>query len=202
MKKALFVLAVWIVGTTSLFAQHSEFSVIFGGSARSVDDGDGPADPNAADLDDSFSLSNSSFEFAYGVELEPGTMFRIKAGRIETPVRVALGSISDPEAQFYYDTEGEVQHIDAVIDYRFSEPLGTAGIFGGVAMYRQIGERSGPIPENTDLSEVDYGFLFGFNADFPLSRRYGVILEATHHWTNLTLDPKFLTVSGGLRIRF
>ncbi len=38
--------------------------------------------------------------------------------------------------------------------------------------------------------------------DFPLSRRYGVVVEGTYHWVNYHYRPRYLTLTGGLRITF
>lgn len=201
MIKPAFVLAV-LLGAAPLAAQSTEFGVIYGGSSRSVDDGDGPFTPEGRSFDDNFSFSRSSVEFFYGVDLDEGTMFRIKAGKIDTPVRLALSLPEAPDEELGYDVEGEVQHIDAVIDYRFDESFGSTGLFAGIGLYRSVGRRDDIVPEGTDMTEMDYGFLAGVNAEFPLSRRYSVMLEATHHWTKLSFNPRFLTVGGGLRIAF
>ena len=198
MIRPAFVLAV-LLGAAPLAAQSTEFGVIYGGSSRSVDDGDGSG---GRSFDDNFSFSRSSVEFFYGVELDEGTMFRIRAGKIETPVRLALSLPDTPDGELGYDVDGEVQHIDAVVDYRFDESFGSTGLFAGVGLYRSVGRRDEIVPEGTDMTEVDYGFLAGVNAEFPLSRRYSVMLEATHHWTKLSFSPRFLTVGGGLRIAF
>ena len=91
------------------------------------------------------------------------------------------------------DAMGDVEHISGDIEYRFSEFYGTTGLFAGVGMYRAEAEGE---------TETDYGFNAGVTGDFPISRRYGVILDATYHWTNLEFRPKYLTVGAGLRVRF
>ena len=189
MKKTSIVLAVLVFGTLPLAAQSTEFGVIYGGSARSTDD----SPVIGESLDDDFSLSSSAIDFYYGVELDPGTMFKVRVGRIETPV--GLTSVEGERS----DVEGQVEHLDAIIEYRFSEPFGSAGLFGGIGLYRQTGT---PTPGASEISETDYGFLVGVTADFPLSRRYGVVLDATHHWTKLPFKPRYLTAGAGLRIRF
>lgn len=189
MKKTLMLLAVLVVGTLPLAAQSTEFGVIFGGSARSTDD----SPVLGESLDDDFSLSSSAIDFYYGVALDPGTIFKMRVGRIETPV--GLTGVDGARS----DVEGEVEHLDAVIEYRFSEPFGSAGLFGGIGLYRQTGT---PAAGESEISETDYGFLAGITADFPLSRRYGIVLDATHHWTKLPFKPRYLTAGAGLRIRF
>ncbi len=197
MKTAVVFLAVLTAGALPATAQSTEFGVIFGGSARSVERSDGDLN-----LPGDFSFSRSAVDFYYATELEPGTLFKIKVGRIETPVGLETPFDGDPALVVRTDVQGHVEHIDALAEYRFSEPFGSAGIFGGLGLYRQVGQREAAIPDTSETTNMDYGFILGVNADFPLTRRYGVILDATHHWTRLPFRPRFLTVGAGLRVRF
>jgi len=95
---------------------------------------------------------------------------------------------------FRRDVEGEVQHLEANVEYRFSEPYGTTGLFAGVGFYRQTAPDSD--------ATVNYGVNGGVNADFPLNRRYGIVLEGTYHWTNSHFQSRFMTVGAGLRVSF
>jgi hypothetical protein len=166
------------------FAQSTEFGFIFGGSRRFIRERDRSPDVNY-DLS-GFEFSNSSIDVYYGVEVDPGTMFILKAGRIEGPV-----AYRSPEPA---DVEGELQHVEGVVQYSFSEAFGSTGLFAGVGLYRQ---------EAPDFpNETSWGLSAGVNADFPLSRRYGVILDATYHWTHMDVRQRFLTVGAGLRIAF
>ena len=125
--------------------------------------------------------------------MDEDVFLKLKAGRIETQVAEAY-SVAGEDGTFRRDAEGEVQHADAVIEYRFAEPYGKTAIFGGVGLYRQSGDGI--------ASSNNFGWSAGINTDFPLSRRYGVILEAAYHWTNAEFHPRYLTVGGGLRIGF
>ena len=192
MRRTAFLLAFFIIGTTPLAAQSNEFGVLFGGSKRSIDKGD-PA-PNSVLIDEGFTFENQSIELFYGFELDPGTMFKIKAGRIETPVAIKEQAPSGPDlVDVRRDVDGEVQHIEGIVEYRFSEIFGGTGLFAGIGAYRHEAENT---------STVDYGFTAGVNADFPLTRRYGIIVEGAYHWTKGDFEPRYLTVSGGLRIAF
>ena len=42
----------------------------------------------------------------------------------------------------------------------------------------------------------------GVNADFPFSRRYGLIAEGTYHWLHTKVRQRFVTLTAGLRISF
>jgi hypothetical protein len=179
-----------------MFAQSSEFGIIVGGSSRTADEA---IKADGAFLNDEFSLSNSAVDLFYAIQVEPGTYFKIKAGRIETPVAVDVTPEPAEGEQpardrIRRDVEGEVQHIEGNVEYRFSEPFGTTGLFAGVGFYRHSGE-------NIETSS-NYGFNVGANGDFPLTRRYGVIVEATYHWTRADFRPRYLTAGVGLRVSF
>jgi hypothetical protein len=192
MKRTAFLLTFLLLGTPSLFAQSSEFGVLIGGSKRVIEDG--TAATGSTLINEGFTFSNQSIEVFYGIELDPGTMFKIKAGRIEGPIGIRQQEIRGPgTVDVRRDVQGEVQHIEGVVEYRFSEIFGATGIFGGVGAYRH---------EAGDTSTTDYGWTAGVNGDFPMTRRYGVIVEAAYHWTKQDFDPNYLTLSAGLRIAF
>lgn len=188
MKKLLLTLGFLLLGAAPAFAQSSEFGVLFGGSRRFIDSA--PAASGTTLTDEGFSFSNSVVDLYYGVEVDPGTRFRLKVGRIETPVAFAE---REGATRVRRDVRnGEVQHVEGLVDYRFSEAFGSTGLFGGVGLYRQQAEGFS--------STTSYGFTGGINADFPLSRRYGVITEVSYHWTRQDFRPRYLTVTAGLRI--
>lgn len=193
MKKAAFLLAFSLLVTGSLAAQTTEFGVVFGGSKRVLKNGE-PA-LGAVLTNPGFKFSNSTIDLYYAVEVDPSTLFRIQVGRIEGPV--AFKELEQSGANtiaLRRDAEGEVQHAEGVIEYRFSEPFGSTGLFAGVGMYRTTADGFN--------SSTTYGFPIGLTADFPLSRRYGVIVGATYHFVNSDFRPRYLTAGAGLRIGF
>jgi len=179
MKKAALLL-VLVTLAVPAFAQNSQLGILLGGSKRFFATKDNVQSDN-------WKLSNSVREVWYGYSLEPDTMLKIKVGEITAP-------LGDADADTPNVQKGRIEHLDLAIDYRFSETFGTTGIFAGAGLYKQ---RSGGTPDEG----TDYGFSFGANADFPLSRRYGVIVEGTYHWVNYSYKPRFLTLTGGLRIK-
>lgn len=179
------MLALTLAGALPAAAQSTEFGVLLGGSSRASVKGTKTAGDG---VDEGFSFSNNSVDIYYSRQLEPDTNFKIKAGRIQGAV-----AFPDDASGGRLDVDGELQHIDGLIEYRFSEIFGSTGLFAGVGLYRAQGG---------NRSETDYGFSGGVNADFPLSRNYGVIVEGTYHVTNLEYRPRYVTVSGGLRFSF
>jgi len=179
MKKAALLL-VLMTFAVPLFAQNSQIGVLIGGSKRFFATKDNVQSDN-------WKLSNSVREIWYGFSLEPDTMLKVKVGEITAPIGDARAETPDVK-------KGRIEHLDLLVDYRFSEPFGTTGLFAGAGLYKQ---RSGGTPNEG----TDYGFSAGVNGDFPLSRRYGVIIEGTYHWVNYSYKPRFLTLTGGLRIK-
>jgi hypothetical protein len=179
MKKAALLL-MFLTLTVSAFAQTSQIGFNLGGSKRFFATKDNVQSDN-------WKISNSVREIWYGFNIEPDTMLKIKAGEITAPLGDA--DVATPNV-----VKGRIEHLDLLVDYRFSEPFGTTGLFAGAGLYRQ---RSGGTPNEG----TDYGFSFGANGDFPLSRRYGVVIEGAYHWVNYSYKPRFLTLTGGLRIK-
>lgn len=192
MKRAVLAAAVALIAlplaaqTAPLSNTMSQFGILFGGSKRM---NDLPGTQGRSDIKD-FSFGNSVKEIYIGTRMEPDTMFRIKAGEIDVPVLVDDGTGTGNFAK----VKGKIDHVDALIDYRFSESFGTTGIFGGLGMYRATAQG---IADDTNA-----GLSFGVNADLPLSNRYGIIVEGTYHYLHLNPRQRFITATGGLRISF
>lgn len=196
MKKPLFLLVLTLFCAIPAAAQSSEFGITLGGSSRTVDDAVNEND--VPFLDDELSLSRSAVDLFWGLQIEEGTWLKIKAGRIQTPVAVDVSPVQNPRPpanqRIRRDVEGEVQHIEANAEYRFSEPFGTTALFAGVGLYRHSGEGV--------ETESNWGWNAGVNADFPITRRYGLLIEGTYHWTRADFRPRYLTIGGGLRVSF
>jgi hypothetical protein len=195
MKRTFFLIALTVLGALPAMAQTNELGVLIGGSRRFVDAA--KREPGVEFRDSTFSLSNNSFDIFWAVRIEEDGYLKFRAGRIETDLGVAyeLPTGTDGKNETYRrDTSGEVQHVTANIEYRFSEPWGSTGLVGGLGFYRLS-------PEDED-SETSFGFNAGVTADFPLSRRYGVLLDATYHFAGGELQQRFLTASAGLRVSF
>jgi hypothetical protein len=192
MNKTALALILLTLAALPAVAQSSEFGVMFGGINRraSGKDQEGQDPPTVNPLPDSdWKLHGSVREIYYSVQLEPGTRFRIKAGTADTATTFLVG---DPKVRTNF-TDGRLEHVEGVVDYRFAEAFGSTGLFGGVGLYRQKGG---------DNEESSYGVSFGVNADFPLSPRYGIVVEGTYHWTHFDASPRYITATAGLRLKF
>lgn len=176
-------LLVALLLTVSAAGQTAQFGFLVGGAKRLNE----VAGTQGEGGIDEFKFSHSVKEAYYRTELDEGNYFRIKGGQIDLPL--IFDQSGTPTA-----VKGKIQHIDALVDYRFSEAFGSTGLFAGAGMYRQ--SASG------HEDDTNVGLSGGFNADFPLSRRYGIIAEATYHWVRTEQRQRFITLTGGLRISF
>jgi hypothetical protein len=193
MKKALYLVLLLAVPALPSFAQttFSEFGITLGGTRRTASNDELP--DNAPSVDGGFSFENSSVEIYYGVEIEPGSMFKLKAGRMEAPVSFQEQNADGDLEQVVYN-DGTVENVSGVVEYRFSEAFGSTSLFGGVGLYRHSADGA--------RSSTNYGFSGGVNADFPLSRRYGIKVEGTYHWVSHEYRPRYITLGAGLRVSF
>jgi len=201
MRKSGFALAFLLLLAMPAMAQESEFGLLIGGSKRLISRSD---QAQGLGISDSFKFSNSVREVYYAVQLEPGTFFRIKGGQIDGPVAFQYTPVAGGKARTDVP-KGHIEHIDALIDYRFSEPFGSTGLFAGAGLYRQratLADLAVPVLQRGDQTETNYGLSGGVNGDFPITRRTGFIAELAYHWINYNYKVRYLTLSGGLRFQF
>ena len=200
MRKTAFLLAFLLVSTMPALAQTSEVGIEIGGSKRLISRTD---QARGLGISDNFKFSNSVREAFYAVQLDPGTFFKIKGGQIEGPVAFQYTSGT---AKARTDVpKGTIEHIDGLIDYRFSEPFGSTGLYAGVGLYRQratLTDTAIPALQRGNQTETNYGLQGGVNTDFPITRRAGFIAELAYHWINYNYKVRYLTLSGGLRFQF
>jgi len=171
--KNAFLLSLFLFTAPSLLAQSSGFGFLIGGAQ--------PADNGI-----SFRFRESVREVFYETEIDPGTLFKIKAGQTD------LERDLDPGAP-NLERDGRLDYIDGLIEYRFYESFGSTGLFAGPGIFRR---RFG------NEEETNYGLAAGVNALFPVTRRFGLIAEVTYRWGNFETDRAIVTATGGLRISF
>lgn len=185
MKKTAFLLAVLLAAALPAAAQTSEIGILFGGSkAMKSGAGDGP-------------FEHGNRQIYYGMQIEPGTFIKVNLGKFDTRVAFDTGVVDPTNTGhhlFDVDEDGYIEHADLIVEYRFSEAWGSSGLFAGAGMYRQHG---------LDREESDWGYQFGVDGIFPLSRRYAVVGEAAYHFVNFySPRPRYVTAGVGLRMTF
>ena len=202
MMKTAFALALFAFSAMPAAAQTSEIGFLLGGTKRLISHSD---QAKGLGISDSFKFSNSDREIYYGIQLDPGTWFKVKAAQIEGPLAFQYNTTGSGGKARTDIKKGKIEHVDAVIDYRFSEAFGATGLFAGVGLYRQRGSLTDaaiPADQRGTQTETNYGFLGGVNGDFPITRRTGFIVEATYHWIAYNYKVRYVTLGGGLRFSF
>src|SRR5438270_3688490 len=193
MKKTLILLGFSLVAAFPLLAQHNEIDVLAGGAKAMKTLAGGKSD-----------FQHGFEEISYGVSMEPDTTFKIKLGRMNAKTAFASSAKDDKGNNIVaagdVDPKGQVDYADAVIEYRFSEPFGSTGLFAGAGLYRQSGRNQ---VDHSNLQESDYGFVGGVNGLFPLTRNVGISVEAAYHWVHFyNPKPRYADIGVGLRFAF
>jgi hypothetical protein len=197
MKKTLILLGFSLVAALPVFAQHNEVDLLIGGAKAMKTLAGGKSD-----------FQHGFEEISYGVSMEQDTIFKIKLGRMNAKTAFASSEKDDKGNNVVLpgdvDPKGQIEYADAVIEYRFSEPFGSTGLFAGGGLYRQSGTSTSTArPSGTHLQESDYGFVGGVNGLFPITRNIGVSVEAAYHWVHFyNPKPRYATVGVGLRFAF
>jgi hypothetical protein len=193
MKKPACFLLFLLLAAPAFAQTGQQFGILFGGAKRLYSGRDKDKFPDLPN--DRFRLAHGVREIFYAVQIEPATMFKIQAGQWNSDVGVVQ---ADPPLK---PRSGHVEHVDGVVDYRFTEPFGTTGLFGGVGLYRwsaptaQAGESDIPAATN-------YGYVVGVNGEFPMTKRYAFMVEGAYHWVNMSSPVRYVTLTGGLRLGF
>ena len=211
-KPACFLL--FLLFAAPAFAQTGQqFGILLGGVKRlysgrdKLDATDNTAGVNENLPIDRFRLTSGAREVFYAVQIEPATLFKIQAGQWNSDVGIVqsgkdhkTGAVIG-DGQTHLPTSGTVQHVDGIVDYRFSEPFGSTGLFAGFGLYRW--SASGTSDAVHDVpTETNYGYVFGVNGEFPMTKRYAIMVEGAYHWINMSSPVRYVSVMGGLRVAF
>jgi hypothetical protein len=192
MKKTLILLGLSLVAAVPVFAQSNEIGLLVGIAKAMKTPGGGKSE-----------FKHGFEEISYGVAMEQDAIFKIKLGRMNAKTAFASSDKDDKGNNIVdpgdVDPDGQIEYADAVIEYRFSEPFGSTGLFAGTGLYRQSGRSA----TGSNLSESDYGFVGGVNGLFPISRNIGISAEAAYHWVHFyNPKPRYATIGVGLRLAF
>jgi hypothetical protein len=215
MKKPAVFLLFFLVAAPAFAQSGQQFGILIGGVKRLYSGHDKLATTsNSAGLTfedlpiDRYRLAHGTREIFYGVQIEPAVLFKIQAGEWDTDVGVVESGLdrhTDPPTKIG-DTsmprKGKIRHADAIIDYKFTEPFGTTGIFAGLGIYRWSADGPPPDQFHDVPTASNYGYTFGVNGEFPFTKRYAFMVEGAYHWINMSSPVRYVTLSGGLRIGF
>jgi hypothetical protein len=183
MKKTLILLSFLLLAALPAFAQNNEAGLLVGGAKALKTAAGGKSD-----------FQHGFEEISYGIEMDQGTWFKIKLGRMDAKTVFVSKDASGKQVVDVIDAKGQVEYADVTVEYRFSEPFGSTGLFAGTGLYRQSA---------SSRQESDYGFVGGVNGLFPISRSLGITAEAAYHWAHFySPKPRYGTLGVGLRFAF
>ena len=183
MKKTLILVSFLLVAALPALAQNNEVGLLVGGAKAMKTAAGGKSD-----------FQHGLEEISYGVELDQGTWFKIRLGRMDAKTAFVSKDAAGNQVVDVVDDKGQVEYADATVEYRFSESFGSTGLFAGTGLYRQSG---------ANRQESDYGFVGGVTGQFPLTRSLAVTAEAAYHWVHFySPKPRYASVGVGLRFAF
>jgi len=183
MKKTLILFSFLAVSAFPVLAQNNEVEILAGGAKAMKTAASGKSD-----------FQHGFEEISYGISIDQGTIFKIKLGRMDAKTAFVSKNAAGNQVIDVVDAKGQVEYADATVEYRFSEPFGSTGLFAGTGLYRQSGG---------NRQESDYGFMAGVNGLFPITRSLGIAAEGTYHWAHFySPKPRYATLGVGLRFAF
>ena len=183
MKKTLILLSFLLLAALPAFAQNNEVDLLVGGAKAMKTAAGGKSD-----------FQHGFEEISYGIEMDQGTWFKVKLGRMDAKTAFVSKDTDGNQVVDAVDANGQVEYADVVVEYRFSEPFGSTGLFAGTGLYRQSG---------ANRQESDYGFVGGVNGNFPITRSLGITAEAAYHWAHFySPKPRYASLGVGLRFSF
>lgn len=198
MKKTAFLLGFLLLGATSAFAQSQQFGFDFGGTHRLYSG----HEANGLDVPAGGWSPSHVKEVWYATAIEQDTLLKFKVGELDVPLRDIATTTTNNVTRLVSPVRGRIEHADVIVDYRFSEPFGSTGLFLGAGWYRERGLPAQINGANVS-AESDWGWNAGVNGDFPLNRRFGVMIEGTYHSiAGFTYKPRVITGTVGLRMSF
>lgn len=143
----------------------------------------GSLDANSGD-----GLGNGSFQISASMVTEPRTVVGVRYGQIGFGTDEPLEDLRNADLS-YLTLAGE---------YKFDQSFYEAGMFVGLGAY----ELEGIDPAGRSRDDTALGIAIGATGEFPITRRFGVVLEFTGHVTDLDTAQFFGTAHGGLVVHF
>lgn len=129
-----------------------------------------------------FHVNDPVREIFFSTDTDPATTLKLKAGHI-----------SLDEKRDGADFTRRLDYVDVLVVYKLDQVWGSSGLFGGVGLYRQHLDSG---------SDTNYGYTFGVDGTFPVTRRLAFLAEAAYHSARFQDRATFVTVTAGLKLNF
>lgn len=139
------------------------------------------------DADPGSSLTNTGYQLNLLLVTEPRTLVGLRAGQLSLDKDGLFNDLRD--AKLSYATLGG--------EYRARQVSFESGVFLGIGGYRL----EGTAPTRS-FSNSSWGLSAGVSSEFYVTRRVGILLELSGHYTDLKDIQFFVMGHGGVAVHF
>ena len=139
------------------------------------------------DADPGSSLTNTGYQVNLLLVTEPRTLVGIRTGQLALDKDGLFNDLAD--AKLTYATVGG--------EYRARQSSFESGLFVGIGGYRL----EGTLPLRS-VSSSSWGLSLGVTSEFYVTRRIGILLELSGHYTDLDEVQFFVMGHGGVAVHF
>jgi len=129
-------------------------------------------------------LSHSALEVQFGYPRGVRDLVVFRLGRLE------LSADDD-----LFEVDGELSWLTLSSEYRLPDDYDISGLFVGLGYYQRRNDHGFGDDEGV-------GITLGVDGEFALTEHWGVLLQLTGHWANLSHDQVWATAMGGLTFSF
>ena len=133
-------------------------------------------------------ITLGSYQFAASIVTEPRTLVGVRVGRI--------GFDDDEPLQSLFDAD--LTYLTLAGEYKFDQTFYEGGMYVGIGGYRLEGTDAA----GSSQDDTSFGLAVGVTGEFPITRRFGVVVELAAHATDLDQAQLFATGQAGLAFRF
>jgi hypothetical protein len=133
-------------------------------------------------------ITLGSYQFAAAIVTEPRTLVGVRVGRI--------GFDDDEPLESLFNAD--LTYLTLAGEYKFDQTFYEGGMYVGFGGYRLEGTDAA----GSDQDDTSFGLAVGVTGEFPITRRFGVVVDIAGHLTDLDQAQIFATGQAGLFFRF
>lgn len=139
------------------------------------------------DADPGNSLTNRGYQLNVLLVTEPRTLVGLRAGKLSL----------DKDGDFNDLRDAKLSYASIGGEYRALTSAYESGVFLGIGGYRIEGNTA-----NRSTSNTSWGLSVGVTSEFFITRRFGILLELSGHYTDLKEAQFFVMGHGGVAVHF
>lgn len=142
----------------------------------------------SVDADPGDGIDHGSWQLGVGMITEPRTLFEVRVGQI--------GFSSDEPLENLLDAD--LTYLTLAGEYKFDQTYYESGIYLGLGGYQLEGVDAG----GADRDDTGFGLVLGVTGEFPITRRFGVLVEFSGHYADLDTAQFFAMGHAGVAFHF